>query len=78
MDKRNTIADANERIVPEDFPQLRLLLWSRDPKRAISAAEAFALYERNWRFIDKARLTQQEARLIEVLTNAHGGGRLLS
>jgi hypothetical protein len=78
MDNETFTTDRLERIMPDDFPQLRLLLWNRDPKGAISAAEAFALYERNWRFIDKAHLTEQETRLIARLTQTYGRGRMLS
>lgn len=78
MDNRNAPMDTPKRIVPDDFPQLRMLVWSRDPKRALSAAEAFALCERNWRFIDKAHLTEQETRLIAQLTQTYGRGRMLS
>lgn len=78
MDNRNSPMNTPERIVPDDFPQLRLLVWSRDPKHDLSAAEAFALYERNWRFIDKAHLTEQETRLIAQLTQTYGRGRMLS
>lgn len=64
-------------IVPADFPELKNLAWSRDATRPIPAEEAFALYERNWRFVDKERLTDREARLIRGLTRKFGHGVML-
>lgn len=64
-------------IVPNDFPELKSLVWNRDPARAIPACEAFALYERNWRFVDTGRLTEREMRLIRDLAAAYGNGVLL-
>lgn len=64
-------------IVPADFPELKALAWNRDPACGIPAREAFALYERNWRFVDRNRLSKDEARLIEELAHTFGHGRLL-
>ena len=47
------IVAAHQQIVPAEFPELALLVWNRDPTRAIPAEEAFALYERNWRHVDR-------------------------
>nr|WP_245487052.1 hypothetical protein [Rhizobium leguminosarum] len=41
------------------------------------AGEAFALYERNWRFVDTGRLTEREMQLIRELAAAFGNGVLL-
>lgn len=41
------------------------------------ACEAFALYERNWRFVDTGRLAAREMRLIRDLAAAYGNGVLL-
>ncbi len=68
---------ADRMIVPADFPELKALVWNRDPAREISASEAFALYERNWRFVDRNRLSDSETHLIEELAHAFGHGRLL-
>ena len=56
------------------YPQLALIAWSRHPDDAITAEEAFGLYESNWRFIDQDRLEQSERDLIEVLTETYGNG----
>ena len=65
-------------VIPAEFPELALLAWNRDPARPIAAAEAFALYERNWRHVDKADLGDREATLIRDLTAALGHGVMLS
>lgn len=65
-------------IVPAEFPELKMLAWNRDVMRPIPAEEAFALYERNWRFVDQRRLTAREKRLIDGLAKAFGRGVLLT
>ncbi|KQT85338.1 hypothetical protein [Aurantimonas sp. Leaf443] len=65
-------------IVPADFPALALLAWNRDPTRALSAEDAFNLYERNWRHVDIDTLTPAERDLIAALTRAFGGGHFLA
>ncbi|WFU09829.1 hypothetical protein QA646_02875 [Rhizobium sp. CB3090] len=69
--------DKSAMIVPADFPELKMLVWNRDPLRPIPCEEAFALYERNWRFVETEKLTDREARLIRELTDAFGNGILL-
>lgn len=64
-------------IVPNDFPELKSLAWNRDLARAMPAREAFALYERNWRFVDTGRLTEREVQLIRDLAATYGNGVLL-
>ena len=55
------------------WPVLKELTWNR-ADQWIPADEALALYERNWRHVDPARLGEDEARLIERLTERFGGG----
>ncbi|MDO4682464.1 MAG: hypothetical protein Q4B17_06700 [Lautropia sp.] len=57
-----------------DYPQLCLLAWNRDPDEWIDEAEAFALYEANWRHVDQAQLEAREKALIERLTQEYGHG----
>jgi hypothetical protein len=71
-------ADIAPMIVPAEFPELQALAWNRDVARPIPAEEAFALYERNWRFIDQKRLTAREKRLIRDLADKFGHGVLLT
>ncbi|MBZ9755629.1 hypothetical protein LB524_10065 [Mesorhizobium sp. ESP6-5] len=59
-------------IDPAEFPELQALLWNRDVARLIPANEAFALYGRNWRFVDQTRLTTREKLLIQNLAREFG------
>jgi hypothetical protein len=59
----------------QQWPALRELAWNR-AERWIAAEDAFALYERNWRFVDRSRLTNEESALLERLKNRFGGGVL--
>lgn len=59
----------------EAYPNLHLLCWNR-AERFVPAAEAFALYERNWRFVDEKNLLPAERELIERLARTYGGGLL--
>jgi len=63
-------------FIVDVLPQLRLLAWNRDPHDAITGAEAFDLYERNWRFIDEKALLPHERDLIDRLTRDYGHGIL--
>jgi len=60
-----------------DFPALKALAWQLEGVEAISPRQALDLYERNWRHVDTRNLAPDEAALIEALTAALGGGRLL-
>jgi len=59
-----------------DFPQLQLIAWNRQKDGFIEEEEAFALYERNWRWIEQASLSADERQLIERLTHVFGHGVL--
>jgi hypothetical protein len=57
------------------YPNLRLLAWQLHRNR-IGEAETFALYEREWRHVDVARLSDKERRLIKRLADTYGHGVL--
>lgn len=59
----------------DNYPQLSLLAWNR-VIRVIDDDEAFALYERNWRFVEAERFNANEAALIEELKIKYGNGVL--
>lgn len=61
----------------QDYPQLALLAWQLKNTEELSAREALAIYERNWRHLDIAKLTAEERELIEALSRQLGGGRIL-
>lgn len=60
-----------------DYPQLKKLAWQMHGVDEISPREALQLYERNWRHVDRAALSEGEAALIDKLSREIGGGRLL-
>lgn len=62
-------------VRPADYPALADISWNL-AQEYIPAKEALALYERNWRFIDRKRLDDRERRLIERLVEQFGGGIL--
>ncbi|HEY4254403.1 MAG TPA: hypothetical protein VGM87_24575 [Roseomonas sp.] len=64
--------------MPNDFPELKLLAWNRDPARPIPGQEALDLYERNWRHVAVDRLTAAETALIRDLTEQFGRGHFLA
>ena len=66
---RETIVDARH------FPNLQLLMWNR-ADFLLTDRDAFGLYERNWRFVDRKRLTRQELALIRRLAAKYGNGVL--
>jgi hypothetical protein len=60
----------------EDYPQLKLIAWSGAATGSIDEKDAYALYERNWRFIEPGQLTAGEKALIERLSAKFGHGLL--
>jgi transcriptional regulator with XRE-family HTH domain len=66
-----------DRIRLADYPQLRKLAWQLSGVEELPPDEALSLYERNWRHVDVEKLTPQERALIQALTAARPGGRLL-
>jgi hypothetical protein len=57
------------------FENLSTLCWNRR-SRFVAAEDAFHLYERNWRFVDKRRMKPAERALIERLSARFGNGVL--
>jgi hypothetical protein len=57
-----------------DYPQLKTLAWNRDTEALIPSHEAFNLYERNWKFVNAARLTEPERELVARLVDEFGNG----
>lgn len=62
----------------DHYPQLKQIAWHLGSNTTeLEPAEAFALYERNWRHIDHAALEPSEHALIQQLTARVGKGVLL-
>lgn len=65
------------RIRLEDFPQLRRVAWQvKDGSQVLAPHEALALYERNWRHLDRQALLPGERDLIRALRTTFGVGGL--
>jgi len=60
----------------ENFTQLRDLCWNRPANTVLDGREALAIYERNWRFIDKEALDREERNLLDRLVARYGNGVL--
>ena len=72
--RRSVAADPVLRL--DKYPQLKLIAWSRETAKTIAEEDAYALYERNWRFIEPSELTSGEKALIERLSKKFGNGLL--
>ena len=60
------------------YPQLQQIAWHLGPPTTeLGPEEAFALYERNWRHVDRAAMGAKEAALLKRLTATVGKGVLL-
>lgn len=55
-----------------DFPQLAALAWQVQGVAAVSPREAFDIYERNERHIDRENITPEEEGLIASLSKVFG------
>lgn len=83
VDPRAHVARAGKplprRIKLADFAQLRRIAWQRADvgKATVTPKEALALYERNWRHVDRAAMDERERAFVQQLVDELGGGRLL-
>ena len=62
-------------ITVRDYPNLAAVTWNRTDA-LVTDEEAFHLYERNWRFVDKRTMPPRERALIARLTEKFGKGVL--
>lgn len=65
-----------DEIKPADYPQLRLLVWNRNPEHLVSGEDVLAIYERNWDMVEQDALSAHERALIDHLVQKHGNGVL--
>ncbi len=63
-------------IIDETLPQLRAIMWSR-ATREVTDEEALALYEANHQWVDRATMTEREARHFDDLVKRLGRGVFL-
>ena len=59
-----------------DYPQLKLIAWSHRADDLVDEDEALAIYESNWRHIDRNRLTADKHAFIRDLAARYGNGIL--
>ena len=62
------------RIRLVDYPQLKQLAWQVHDTVTLSPAEAWDIYDRNWRHMNEQALTVHERQLIDALRLAFSGG----
>jgi transcriptional regulator with XRE-family HTH domain len=60
------------RVRLADYPQLRELAWQVHGSPELTPREALDIYERNWRHIDIAKLSEEEKDLVDALRQAMG------
>lgn len=60
-----------------DYPQLQAIAWQLRADTELTDAEALQLYERNWRHVDQAAMSDEERAFVRHLADKHGGGALL-
>ncbi|HEX4985203.1 MAG TPA: helix-turn-helix domain-containing protein [Burkholderiales bacterium] len=79
LDAKATAATTKlpKKIRLRNFPQLKKLAWQLQGVDEVTPRDALDLYERNWRHLDRAALSDDEAALIEALSRELAGGRLL-
>ena len=63
----------HEVLCIDDYDNLRLIAWNR-AGRFMTRAEAFQLYECNWRHVDQTGMDAEERELIAQLAQEHGNG----
>jgi len=68
---------AERTVAVSRYPQLRFICWQLGPDAELTEQEALSRYEREWRHVDTAALTDTERAFIEHLEQTHGGGKLL-
>lgn len=61
-------------VVVDHYPQLKQIMWSMPGAQTIPAADALALYEQRWTYVDKVALSADEWALIDRLAHEQGGG----
>lgn len=60
------------RVVLKDYPQLAQLAWQVQGLDALTPQEAWDIYLRNERHLDRAKLSMAERELLDALTQAYG------
>lgn len=75
--KATPVQTAPETVRVGDFPQLHAIAWQLRAETELTGVEALQLYERNWRHVDQAAMSDEERALVQQLADTHSGGVLL-
>jgi len=59
-------------IIVGDYPGLAALGWQLSAATALTPYEAWTLYARNWRHLDRETLSERELQLLEGLSQSFG------
>jgi transcriptional regulator with XRE-family HTH domain len=65
------------RIRVADYGQLKRITWQLGEVAELTPKEALACYERNWKHVDAAAMTEDERDLLRRLVDGLGGGHFL-
>ncbi|HJW10288.1 MAG TPA: helix-turn-helix domain-containing protein [Albitalea sp.] len=60
------------RVRMTDYPKLKELAWQVHGTEELTPREALAIYERNWRHLDPATLSENERDLVDALRQGLG------
>ncbi len=60
-----------------DYPQLKAIAWQVRPDTELSEMDALRTYERNWRHVDQAAMSEAERAFVQHLADVYSRGVLL-
>ncbi|MEZ4705052.1 MAG: XRE family transcriptional regulator [Bdellovibrionota bacterium] len=75
--KKSSIEPIPQKILVDQYPQLKSLAWQIKKNHEITPKEALEIYERNWRHVDMKAMEDKEREFIVQLLKHFGMGRLL-
>ncbi|WP_243261433.1 hypothetical protein [Sulfitobacter dubius] len=70
--------NSRDSVALADYPCLQRISWNRPDHCTVTRAEAFALYERNWRHIKDIPMDECEQQLFDSLVKTQGKGSFAS
>lgn len=73
---RDSAAPTAATVRVGDYAQLRTIAWQLRDDTELAGAEALQLYERNWRHVDQAAMSDDERAFVQQLADTHNGGIL--
>lgn len=73
----NPPPSAERTVAVSRYPQLRFICWQLGEDAELAEQEALSRYERDWRHVDTASLSDDERAFIDYLAQTYGAGKLL-